>query len=119
MSILTVISGIIVVLAFLAAGLAKITKQGQMVEAADRLAFSTTQFQLIGVAESAGALGVLAGLLSNDFDALGIAAATGLVLVGFGATASHLKAGDDPKDAAGGAVLAVLAIVHIIGTAVA
>ena len=116
MSVLAVVTGLVAALGFLAAGVAKLTKHEQMVVAADRLEFPMSQFQIIGALETAGAVGVVIGLLSDDMDALGIAAAAGLVLVGLGATVTHRRAGDEPKDSAGGAVLASLAIVHILAT---
>ena len=116
MSLLAIIAGVVAALGFLAAGAAKLTKNEQMVGGADRLEFSMSQFQIIGALEAAGAVGVVLGLLFDDLAALGVASAAGLVLVGFGATATHLKAGDEPKDAAGGSVLAILAIVHILAT---
>ncbi len=119
MQLLTIISGVLVALAFLAAGTAKVTTHDQMVAAADRLGFTTQQFRLIGAAESAGAVGVLAGVIVDDLDALGIAAAVGLVIVGLAATATHLRAGDEPKDALGGAVLAAVAGVYILATVAA
>ena len=116
MQLLAVITGVLVALAFLAAGVAKVTKHGRMVAVAERLGFTTQQFQLIGAAEAIGALGVLAGIIVDDLDALGIAAAGGLVIVGLAATATHLRAGDKPRDSRGGAVLAVIAGVYILAT---
>lgn len=119
MNIVAAIVGIVIALAFLAAGLAKVTKNDQMVEAAERLGFSITQFQLLGAAEIAGAVGVVAGIVSDDLEPLGIAAAVGLVIVGIGAGVVHLKAGDEPKAVAPPIVLAMLAVVYIVATALA
>lgn len=119
MNIVAIVTGIVLALAFLAAGLAKVTKQDRMVHTAEHLGFSVTQFQLIGGAEIAGAVGVLAGVVSDDLDALGIAAAAGLVLVGVGAFVTHLRAGDPPKGAARSLVLALVAVLHIVATAAA
>lgn len=117
MNILAVITGIVIALAFLGAGMAKVTKHEMMVQAAEHLGFSMSHFQLIGAAEIAGAVGVIAGVVSNDLDALGIAAAAGLAIVGVGAVINHLKAGDAPQDAAPPGILAVIAVVHIVATA--
>lgn len=119
MNIVAIVTGIALALAFLAAGLAKVTQQNQMVQTAERLGFSATQFQLIGAAEIAGAAGVLAGVVSDDLDPLGIVAAAGLALVGVGAFVTHLKAGDPPKGAARSLVLALVAVLHIVATAAA
>lgn len=119
MNIVATVTGVLIALAFLGAGLAKVTKNEKMVEAAEHHGFSISQFQLIGGAELAGAAGVVAGLVSNDLDALGIAAAAGLALVGIGAFATHLKSGDAAKDASPPLVLAALAVLHIVATAMA
>ncbi len=119
MNILAAITGVVIALAFLAAGLAKVTKNAQMVEAAEHLGFSITQFQLLGAAEIAGAVGVVVGLVSDDLKPLGIAAAVGLGIVGVGAGVVHLKAGDEPTNAVPPIVLAVLAAVYIVATAAA
>ncbi|WP_040496085.1 DoxX family protein [Ilumatobacter nonamiensis] len=119
MNIVAIVTGILLALAFAFAALPKLTKQDQMVQNADHLGFSTVQFQLIGAAELAGAVGVVVGMLSSDLDAVGIAAAAGLVVVGIGAAVTHLKAGDPPKAAAPSLVLAAVAVLHIIATAAA
>ena len=119
MNILAAIAGIVIALAFLAAGLAKVTKNVQMVEAAKHLGFSVTQFQLLGAAEIAGAAGVVAGIAVDSFAPLGIAAAVGLAAVGIGAGVVHRKAGDESKAAAPPIVLALLAIIYIVATAAA
>ena len=119
MNIVATVTGIVLVLAFLAAGLAKVTKQDRMVQTAEHLGLSVRQFQLIGAPEIAGAVGVLAGVVSDDLDALGIVGAVGLVLVGVGAFVTHLRAGDPPKGAAPSLVLALVAVLHIVATAAA
>lgn len=119
MTALAWIAGIAAVAAFGAAGLAKITRQERMLQVADHLGFTTQQFTLIGVAEAAGAVGVLLGLIVSDLRPLGAFAAVGLVLLGVGAAFFHNKAGDGPQGAAPPFVLAVLALLTAVGLAAA
>ena len=68
-------------------------------------------YRLIGVAEVAAAAGLLIGLA---WAALGVAAATGLVLLMSGAVISHIRVGDAADRWAPAAVLAVLAVVTLL-----
>ena len=117
MTALAWITGILLLAGFGMAGMAKITKQQMLVESAEHLGFSISQYQLIGAAEVAGAVGVLVGLLVDDLSVLGLLAAVGLVLVGLGALFFHNRAGDAVKDMAPVAILSVVAILHIIAVA--
>ncbi len=115
MDVLAWITGVILILGFAAAGLAKILRQSAMVQAAGHFGFPVPLFQLIGVAEVAGAIGVLIGLLGVEW--LGIVAAAGLVIVGLGAVFFHLRAGDPPPAYAPAGLLTVVAILYIIALA--
>ena len=114
MDVVAWIVGLIVAAGFGMAGAAKVTGQQAMLDAADHLGFTNQRFQLIGAAEIAGAAGVVIGLISDDLEGLGIAAAVGLAIVGFGAGVFHRQAGDEPKDMAPALGLGVLAIVFIV-----
>jgi hypothetical protein len=61
---------------------------------------------MIGALEVAGAGGAVLGLAVRP---LGLAATGGLVLVGVGAIATHLRAGDPPSEAAPAGVALLLA----------
>jgi hypothetical protein len=109
----------LVVIAVLAAapfvvfGSAKIAKKLEMPQRARHLGFSTSAYQLIGLAELAGAMGLLVGLALTP---VGIAAACGLLLLVVGAVVAHLRAGDRvsatvPAVISGALALAYLAVV--------
>jgi hypothetical protein len=55
-----------------------------------------SRYRVIGVAELAAAVGVLAGVVRRP---LGIAAATGMAALLLGALIAHRRAGDRPKEA--------------------
>jgi uncharacterized membrane protein YphA (DoxX/SURF4 family) len=109
-----VLLAVVLSAAFAALGAAKVAKTPAMVARAGHVGFSAERYQLIGVAELAGALGILLGLA---FAPLGYAAAAGLVALMAGALLTHARQGDGPAEmapallfAAGGvAYLALLA----------
>jgi uncharacterized membrane protein YphA (DoxX/SURF4 family) len=109
--IATIVISVLLGLAYLGAGLSKITKQPMMVESSGHLGFTVQQYQLIGVAEVFGATGLLIGLWLAP---LGIAAAVGLVLLMIGAVYFHLKAGDGPNIYAAPAGLGILALILVV-----
>ena len=117
MGVLAWITGVLLIIGFGTAGVAKVTKQRQMVDAAGHLGMSVQQFQMIGGLEIAGAIGVLVGLISEDVRGLGIAAAIGLALVGIGAVVFHVSAGDGPPAFAPVAVLTLVAGLATVGIA--
>ena len=89
---------------FLLSGASKLLRHPTSLTARDKLAVPATVWSLIGAAEVAGAAGVLIGLSVRP---LGIAAATGLLLLGVGAIGAHRRAHDSLAHAAP-AVLALL-----------
>lgn len=107
------IVGVLVIVGFGLAGASKLAGSQQMVEAAERLGFSSLM-RPIGVAEVLGALGVLIGLIVSDLEWLGVLAALGLVGMSIGAITYHRRGGDGPQDMAPAAVLGVLSVVYII-----
>lgn len=108
MTVLTVILSILLALAFLGAGVAKVTGQQAMVEAAAHTGFSLQNYKVIGGLEILGAVGVLVGL---GVHALGGLAALGLLITMIGAVVVHVRKGDQPKDFAPAAGLGVLSLV--------
>ena len=105
-SVLTVVLAVVLAVAVLGAGVAKLAGAPAMRQSADHLGFSWPAYRRIGALEVAGALGVLAGLA---VPVLGVLAAACLALLLALATATHLRRGDAPAVAAPAAVLAVLA----------
>ncbi len=113
MDIIAWITGLILAVGFGMAGLAKVTSQPMIMEAAEHLGFTPNQYRMIGAAELAGAIGVILGLLSDDLEWLGLLPAAGLLLTGIGAFYFHGKAGDEAKDSLPSLVLAFVALVFI------
>jgi hypothetical protein len=106
--VLTIALAVLLAIAVLGAGVAKLAGAPAMRESADHLGFSWPAYQRIGALEVAGALGVLAGLV---LPLLGALAAGCLALLLVLATATHLRRGDGLLRAAPAAVLAVVAVV--------
>jgi len=96
---------------FVASGASKLVRHPISVTARDKLAIPANQWSLIGAAEIAGAAGVLVGLRVHP---LGIAAATGLVIVGAGALGVHRKAHDSLPDAAPALLAVLLAVAALV-----
>ena len=117
MTALTIIITIATALVFLAAAAVKFAEQEHAMQTRDRLAIRPAPYRLIGVFEVAGAAGALIGLAVRP---LGVAALFGLVLLGLGACAAHLKLHDsfvDARPAVLATVLAVAALALQIATA--
>ena len=114
MTALAWITGILLLLGFGMAGQAKVMQQQMMLDSAEHLGFSPSQYRLIGAAEMAGAVGVLLGRLVDGLSGLGLLAAIGLVLVGLGGLFFHVRAKDSVKDMLPISVLTLVAVLHII-----
>lgn len=97
--------------AFAGLGAAKVAKTPSMLARADHVGFTAQSYQLIGVAELAGAVGVLAGLA---YLPIGYAAGLGLLVLLGGAVATHLRRGDGPADLAPAAAFAALAVAYLV-----
>lgn len=78
-----------------------------MAQTAARLGIALPQFRAIGALELAGAGGLATGL---RWAPLGVLAAACLALLTVGAAATHVRAGDPPKDAAPAAVCCALSL---------
>jgi uncharacterized membrane protein YphA (DoxX/SURF4 family) len=106
--LLTVVLAVVLAVAVLGAGLAKLAGVAAMRQVAAHLGFSWPAYRRIGVLEVAGAVGVLAGLVVPLLGALAAACLAVLLVL---AAAVHLRRGDSLPEAAPAAVLAVLAAV--------
>ena len=100
---------------FTFAGAAKLAKSRAMVARASHVGFSAAAYQLIGAAEVAGALGVVAGL---RFAPLGYAAGLCLLLLMVGAFVAHIRAGDRAVETVPAAVLALVTAVYLVAPGV-
>ncbi|HEX2307280.1 MAG TPA: DoxX family protein [Jatrophihabitantaceae bacterium] len=111
MFVVTVILTIVLCVAYLASGAMKIAGLPMARDAAEHFGIPWNGYRGIGVLEWAAVAGLLIGL---GVPALGVAAATGIVLLMIGAMIFHLRAGDPPKVWGPVPVLAILAILYII-----
>jgi hypothetical protein len=89
---------------------AKLSAQPAMQASAEHFGIAWERYRLIGVAELAAALGILAGLA---WPPLGIAAAAGMAALVSGALVMHVRAGDDPRKAAPAIVILLATIVYL------
>ncbi|MEV0848916.1 DoxX family protein [Streptomyces sp. NPDC049954] len=97
----------------LASAGAKFTRPKRLVDQMSTLGLPYGMLPFLGVAQIAGAGGLIIGLWRSP---LGIAAAVGLTLYFTGAVAAHLRAGDY-KGAPPAAVLTIVALVLITSRA--
>jgi hypothetical protein len=72
-------------------GTAKIFAVPPMRAAAAHVGFSTSAYRAIGTLELAAAVGLVVG---RSFEILGIASASGVILLMIGAVMAHVRAGD-------------------------
>jgi len=110
MQLAATIIAVLLALAFLVIGGAKIAGVPAMREAADHFGIPFNKFRSIGVLEIAGALGILIGFANKT---LGIAAAIGLFLLLIGAVASHIRVRDPFVKLVPALVLGVLAAAYV------
>lgn len=108
---LSLILAVVLACAFAGLGAAKIAKTPSMLARADHVGFSAQSYQLIGAAELAGAVGVLAGVA---YLPIGYAAGLGLLALLGGAVATHLRRGDGPGDLAPAVAFAALAVAYLV-----
>ncbi|MGI9612061.1 MAG: DoxX family protein [Acidimicrobiales bacterium] len=113
MEVLEWITAIMLVLGIGMAGVMKLMQNEMATDIADRLGYRD-RMTIIGVAEVAGAIGVVIGAISSDLEWIGVLAAIGIILLMAGALMHHQRAGDSGKDLAPPAVLALVAVVYII-----
>lgn len=115
MGLVALIIGILLTLAFLAAGIMKLISHEQMVQQIDQhLGVSPGLRKTIGALEVAAAVGIALSLIVAALEWVGIAAAVGLVLLMIGAVIYHVRANDPPQAWAPPAVLGVLALVFTL-----
>lgn len=115
MSVLAWITAIVLAAGFGMAGMAKVARYEMVLESAERLGFTPTQYQLIGFAEVAAAFALmLERFYQEELNALGILAAVGLILLGSGALFFHRRAMDPVKEMAPIGVMTLVAILHLV-----
>lgn len=109
MFIATVIVSLIFAAALTASAVGKFTQQESPMAVMDTVGFPRDKVWLLGVAEVAGAVGLIIGLW---WWPLGVAAAIGTLLYFVGAIIAHVRVGD--KQIAPAVALAVFSIVIIV-----
>ncbi len=107
MFIVTAVLAALLAAGYVAAGLPKVLARPAMVDNARHLGFPLPAFRLIGLLELAGSAGLLVGLY---WAPLGIAAASGLVLLISGGLIAHLRLRDSFAVAAPAVVFFVASV---------
>ena len=110
MTATTILAGVLVV-AFTAAGAAKLAAVPAMRARAAHVGFSVAAYRRIGLLEILGVLGLLVGAL---LPVLGALAAAGLLLLLGGAMIAHLRSGDGPRELAPALVLGLATLAFLI-----
>ena len=111
------ILSIVIFLAFATSGAQKLIFTTMASQSAEHLGFKKKPFQGVGLAEVAGALGVLVGLAAKHgslLSWLNVAAAVGLSVTMVAAVSLHLRRGDGIKGAAPALSLGVLCLIELI-----
>jgi len=110
MTATTILAGVLVV-AFAAAGAAKLAAVPAMRARAAHVGFSVAAYRRIGLLEILGVLGLLVGAL---LPAIGALAAAGLLLLLGGAMIAHLRSGDGPRELAPALMLGLATLAFLI-----
>ena len=110
MTATTILAGVLVV-AFAAAGAAKLAAVPAMRARAAHVGFSVAAYRRIGLLEILGVLGLLVGAL---LPVIGALAAAGLLLLLGGAVLTHLRSGDGPRELAPALVLGLATLAFLI-----
>ena len=111
MSITTTILATLLIVAFAAAGSAKLAAVPTMRSRAEHVGFTVTAYRRIGALELAGVAGLLLGAV---FPVVGALAGTGLLLLLGGAVVTHVRNGDGPKELAPAVVLAAVTVCYVV-----
>jgi hypothetical protein len=106
----TILAGLLVV-AFAAAGSAKLAAVPAMRDRATHVGFSVSAYRWIGLLEVLAVLGLLVGLFVPVIGAL---AAAGLLMLLGGALVTHLRNGDGVREIAPALVLGLVTLAYLI-----
>lgn len=110
--VLSLILAILLSVAFTSAGFAKVTDQPVMIRARDHLGLTADVYRAVGLAELAGALGVLLGLL-DLFVWVGFFAAVGLCSLMVAAVGYHLRVHDQAQELVPALAMAGLSALYL------
>jgi len=114
MNVAAWILGVVLMVVFTMSGVTKLLDVAQVREARRKFGYRKREMRLIGVAELAGVVGLLIGLIWFSWEFVAIAAAVGLVITMFGALMAHARVEDEAKDIAPAGVMLVLTILFIV-----
>jgi hypothetical protein len=106
----SILAGILVV-AFAAAGSAKLAAVPAMRAKADHVGFSVSAYRRLGLLEVLAVAGLLVGAL---IPVVGALAAAGLVMLLAGAVVAHLRSGDGLREIAPAIVLGLAALGYLL-----
>ena len=107
----TTILAALLIIAFAAAGTAKIAAVPAMRERAEHVGFSVAAYRRIGLLEILAVLGLLIGAF---IPVVGSLAALGLLMLLGGALVTHLRNGDGLAEIAPAVVLGVLSLGYLV-----
>ena len=110
MTATTILAGVLVI-AFAAAGIAKLAAVPAMRARAAHVGMTVTAYRRIGILEILGVIGLLVGALVPIIGAL---AAVGLLLLLGGAVIAHLRTGDGPRELVPAVVLGLATLTFLI-----
>lgn len=96
---------------FVALGSAKVARTSFMLTRARHVGMSPRAFQLVGIAELAGAAGVAVGL---RLEPVGHAAGAGLLVLLGGAVVLHLRRGETPREVVPATVFAGGTVAYMV-----
>jgi hypothetical protein len=108
---MTTILAALLVAAFALLGSAKLAAFPAMRSRAAHVGYSVTAYRRIGALELLGVAGLLVGAAAPVVGAL---AGVGLLLLLGGASTTHLRHGDGPKEIAPAAVLGAIAVGYLV-----
>jgi uncharacterized membrane protein YphA (DoxX/SURF4 family) len=111
------ILSIVVFLAFATTGAQKMIFNTMASKSAEHLGFKKRTFQLVGLIEAIGALGVLIGLAAKKgtfLTLLNEVAAGGLLVAMIATTVFHLRKGDGLKGSAPALTLGAVCLIEIV-----
>ena len=111
MNATTLILAGLLVIAFSAAGLAKLAAVPAMRARAEHVGFSVSAYRRIGLLEVLGVLGLLVGAFVPLIGAL---AAAGLLMLLGGAVVTHLRHGDGVREIAPALVLGLVTLAYLV-----
>jgi hypothetical protein len=107
----TTILAALLIIAFAAAGTAKIAAVPAMRARAEHVGFSVAAYRRIGLLEVLAVLGLLVGAF---IPLVGALAAVGLLMLLGGALVTHLRNGDGPREIAPAVVLGLATLSYLL-----